>query len=243
MILGLTTVSLIYVSEISHPILRPLLLGFNSVFVSLGILLTSILGQFFNWNQMAAIFSGVTVCTFLVMFSIPESPIWLATFQKNRNDEVEASLRWIYKSSKVFDGSENNIPKWIVFIFFLLNDSTIAMSIRIREYSNKCDAKASRTSVTNKWHKRTQLGDDVDTDKSVQTIFYLDYVVLFSTNFRTIRYHFLCDRSIQKNWRPIRRSSQWIWGDAVAGRYTIYNVDFVCFVSDSIAHFYGWVRR
>lgn len=98
---GLTTVSLIYVSEISHPKLRPMLLGLNSVFVSFGILLTSFLGQFFNWHTMAAIFVGGTIFTCLMMLSIPESPYWLATFQKNRNDDIESSLRWIYKSSKV----------------------------------------------------------------------------------------------------------------------------------------------
>lgn len=93
--------SLIYVSEISHPKLRPMLLGFNSVFVSLGILLTSILGLFFDWHQIAAIFSGITVLTFLLMFFIPESPYWLAAFQNNQNDDVEVALQWIYRSSKV----------------------------------------------------------------------------------------------------------------------------------------------
>lgn len=101
-ILGLTTVSLIYVSEISHPKLRPMLLGLNSVFVSFGILLTSLLGQFFDWHTMAAIFIGGTIFTCLMMLSIPESPYWLATFQKDRNDDIESSLQWIYKSSKVF---------------------------------------------------------------------------------------------------------------------------------------------
>lgn len=100
-ILGLTTVSLIYVSEISHPKLRPMLLGLNSVFVSFGILLTSVLGQFFNWHTMSAIFIGGTIFTCFLMLCIPESPYWLATFQKNRNDDIETSLRWIYKSSEV----------------------------------------------------------------------------------------------------------------------------------------------
>ena len=80
-----------------------MLLGFNSVFVSLGILLTTLLGQFFDWHTIAAIFIGVTMVTFILMFCIPESPYWLAVFQKNRNDDVETALRWIYKSKKVAD--------------------------------------------------------------------------------------------------------------------------------------------
>lgn len=78
-----------------------MLLGFNSVFVSLGILLTSLLGQFFNWHTMAAIFCCASIFTFLFMLCIPESPYWLAAFQKNRNNDVETALQWIYKSSKV----------------------------------------------------------------------------------------------------------------------------------------------
>lgn len=92
---------MIYASEISHAKLRPMLLGLNSVFVSLGILLTSFFGQFFDWQTIAAIFIGVTFLTFLLMFCIPESPYWLAVFQTNRTNDIDAALRWIYTSEKV----------------------------------------------------------------------------------------------------------------------------------------------
>ncbi|XP_031636936.1 facilitated trehalose transporter Tret1-like [Contarinia nasturtii] len=97
---GLTTVSLIYVSEIAHPKLRPMLLGLNSVFVSLGILLIGLFGLFFNWQTIALIFCAITMFTFILMLRIPESPYWLAAFQQDRNGDVESSLKWIYKSNK-----------------------------------------------------------------------------------------------------------------------------------------------
>lgn len=120
-LLGLTTVSLIYVSEISHPKLRPMLLGFNSVFVSLGILLTTLLGQFFNWHTIAAIFSGATIFTFILMFCIPESPYWLAAFQKNRNVDVKTALRWIYKSNKVVKKIQQS-EKLLIYIKVFVSD-------------------------------------------------------------------------------------------------------------------------
>lgn len=77
-----------------------MLLGLNSVFVALGILLTSLLGQFFNWHTIAAIFIGLIGFSFVTIFLIPESPYWLAVFQQNRYDDIESSLRWIYKSKE-----------------------------------------------------------------------------------------------------------------------------------------------
>lgn len=98
---GLTTVSLIYVSEIAHPKLRPMLLSFNSVFVSFGILLTSLLGLFFDWRSIAVIYACLTILSFLLLLFVPESPYWLIAFKRNRTEEAETALRWIYKSNKV----------------------------------------------------------------------------------------------------------------------------------------------
>jgi facilitated trehalose transporter len=99
--LGLTSVSLIYVSEIAHPKLRPMLLSFNSVFVSLGILLTYILGIYFSWRTIALIYSYTTLISFILILIVPESPYWYLAFRTGQVDKAEQSIRWIYRNSKV----------------------------------------------------------------------------------------------------------------------------------------------
>lgn len=120
---GLTTVALIYVSEITHPKIRPVLLCLNSVCVSLGILLTCVLGMFFGWRAIAGIYAAITVScgllkcfnfklisnfhkvfSGLVMFLMPESPRWLLTFRPNNFERTNKSLRWIYRR---YDVSED----------------------------------------------------------------------------------------------------------------------------------------
>ncbi|XP_076256627.1 facilitated trehalose transporter Tret1-like isoform X2 [Rhynchophorus ferrugineus] len=92
---GLTTVSIVYVSEIAHPKFRPMLLSLNSVFVTFGILLTCVFGFWFNWRLMSQIFFGVVLLSCLGLYFIPESPYWLVVF---KNDHIASSkaLRWIY---------------------------------------------------------------------------------------------------------------------------------------------------
>lgn len=99
--IGLTTVAVIYVSEVTHPKMRAMLLGLNVAFTSFGILLTSILGQFFEWRSIAAIFSAFTILTFILITFLPESPLWLVTFRPNQIDATNTAIRRIYKSKDV----------------------------------------------------------------------------------------------------------------------------------------------
>lgn len=104
-------------SEITHPKIRPVLLCLNSVYVSLGILLTCVLGMFFGWRAIAGIYAAITVShsaneTFeivnlfrishkivsgMLMFVLPESPRWLFIFRPNNFERTNKSLRWIYR--------------------------------------------------------------------------------------------------------------------------------------------------
>ncbi|KAJ9593663.1 hypothetical protein L9F63_014788, partial [Diploptera punctata] len=92
---GLSTVALVYVSEVTYPTIRPMLLCLNSVFVSFGILLTCVLAQWFTWRIMAVWFASLISCTFLALWLIPESPHWLATYKHKRRDHIETSVKWL----------------------------------------------------------------------------------------------------------------------------------------------------
>lgn len=98
---GLTTVTIIYVSEISHDHLRSAFLCLNSVYVSLGILLTCVLGLFFGWRTIAIIYCGCTAVTFMLLLSLPESARWLATFRPVESERLQGAIRWMYKRQEV----------------------------------------------------------------------------------------------------------------------------------------------
>ncbi|XP_043472225.1 facilitated trehalose transporter Tret1-2 homolog [Leptopilina heterotoma] len=102
---GLTTVGLIYVSEITHPRIRPMMLSCNSVFVSFGILITCCLPVWLNWLNMAIVFLIINCLTFFGLFFIPESPYWYLCLNKKTQKaefRAERSLRWLNRREKIF---------------------------------------------------------------------------------------------------------------------------------------------
>lgn len=84
---GLTTVGLIYISELTHPQVRPMLLCLNSVFVALGILITCCLAVMLDWRKMTIIFLVLECCIFITLYFVPESPYWLICFQNGMFNE------------------------------------------------------------------------------------------------------------------------------------------------------------
>lgn len=115
---GLTTVGLIYVSELSHPQIRPMLLCLNSVFVSLGILITCCLTVLLDWHKMAMFFLALECCIFFALFFVPESPYWLACFGSGMLDEKR--IREMKRNLKRLNRREavSTIQRLAISIYF-----------------------------------------------------------------------------------------------------------------------------
>lgn len=85
---GLTTVGLVYISELTHPQIRPMLLCLNSAFVSLGILITCCLAALLDWRSITMVFLALESCIFFALYFVPESPYWLC-FRSSMCDETQ----------------------------------------------------------------------------------------------------------------------------------------------------------
>lgn len=99
----MTSMAVVYVSEITHSSYKQVLLSLNSVFFSIGILFATTVGSLFQWqavNMIFFIFTAIT--TVLSAIFLPESPVWLTKFWVDRDYEARSSLKRIYpKNDKV----------------------------------------------------------------------------------------------------------------------------------------------
>lgn len=91
-----------YVSEISNPQYRGMLLCLNSVAVSLGIILTYFLNIFYSWRTMSYMFASISLITMLIVMQIPESPCWIVSLSRERrSSKALEAVEWIYRKRHV----------------------------------------------------------------------------------------------------------------------------------------------
>ncbi|CAO1413645.1 unnamed protein product [Diamesa serratosioi] len=105
---GLTTICLVYVSEIAHKDFRSVLLCLNSVWVSFGIFVTYLLNFLgLQWRSISLTFTIFSIITTIVIFLLaPESPHWLIALNKNKSeegnaDEAKKSFSQLYHNNQI----------------------------------------------------------------------------------------------------------------------------------------------
>ncbi|XP_050434543.1 facilitated trehalose transporter Tret1-like [Adelges cooleyi] len=108
---GMTTVAIVYVSEIAHPTYKQILLSLNSVFFSAGILLSTLLINFLDWKAITITFVSLTVASMaLIVICMPESPVWIFKF-KGPEYEIEGkrAIKQIYPHNIRLFNTERNV--------------------------------------------------------------------------------------------------------------------------------------
>jgi Sugar (and other) transporter. len=100
-------VAMVYVSEICHENFRPAILCLNSVFISCGILLTTILNLYLDWRSLSYCFLALVLISGLVLICFaPESPHWLINMDRTANvnkrmAKAEKSLKFLNRNPEV----------------------------------------------------------------------------------------------------------------------------------------------
>ncbi|KAI5711965.1 hypothetical protein M8J75_004643 [Diaphorina citri] len=106
---GMSTVAMVYVSEICHENFRPAILCLNSVFISCGILLTTILNLYLDWRSLSYCFLALVLISGLVLICFaPESPHWLINMDRTANvnkrmAKAEKSLKFLNRNPEIFE--------------------------------------------------------------------------------------------------------------------------------------------
>ncbi|XP_030040074.1 facilitated trehalose transporter Tret1-2 homolog isoform X2 [Manduca sexta] len=95
--IGMSTVSYIYVAEITTPEKRGVLSALGPGLVSTGIFVVYSLGAFVHWRKVAAICAGVSLLTPFLMYFVPESPLWLAS--KGQMKEAYNAMFWLRQNN------------------------------------------------------------------------------------------------------------------------------------------------
>lgn len=132
--IGMASCTSTYISEISIASHRGLLLGGVQVAYNIGVLVSSILMYYSTWYTVAFTFASMAVASLLLIFFLPESPIWL--YSKGKYDEAIDTLCKIRCTEKE------------------------KLLVEIKEIENFCgtrEKKNWRTVVRNCWRTRSMF--------------------------------------------------------------------------------------
>lgn len=96
----MTTVGIVYISEISHTSYKQILLSLNSVFFSGGVLIATCLTRL-DWNIINFIFIALTIINMiLIVLYLPESPVWILKFKNSEYiGKAKAAVKQIYPNN------------------------------------------------------------------------------------------------------------------------------------------------
>ncbi|RZC37799.1 facilitated trehalose transporter Tret1 [Asbolus verrucosus] len=90
-----TSPAVVYITEIARKDMRGSLLSFGPSFVSLGMVVAYLKGWLLQWRTIAWLCNLYIIVPFLLLFLIPESPIWLIS--RGRFEEAKKALLWLHK--------------------------------------------------------------------------------------------------------------------------------------------------
>lgn len=82
----------VYISELSDPVLRGILLSMITVQTTFGILLGHAIGLFLHWRTTAYIYAALVAISLVTWFASRESPTWLL----NKGDTDRAIELWVH---------------------------------------------------------------------------------------------------------------------------------------------------
>lgn len=102
------------IGESCDPAIRGILGSLPSIMMSVGILCAYIIGSIARWDALAWFCSTMSFFLCVVMFALPESPVWLRS--KNRFHEADQSSKWLklQKSSIKLSAADKTIAVTII---------------------------------------------------------------------------------------------------------------------------------
>ncbi|XP_055551049.1 uncharacterized protein LOC129733305 isoform X2 [Wyeomyia smithii] len=88
-----STVTQVYISEISSPDIRGFLSAIQKIAGHLGMLISYLLGAYLDWRQLAMLVSVAPIMLFISVIYIPETPSFLVL--RGCDDEAHRALQWL----------------------------------------------------------------------------------------------------------------------------------------------------